>query len=636
MTLFAAAVPTCAQTYEIDPPGSVSTKPVGINAGGAVTGWYGDSSGVLHGFVRDPRGNIAVFDPPSSRRTVPYGINVSGAVTGYYEDSTPRYRGFIRDPQGDIAVFDTTPGSVFTAPYSINASGAVTGHYDESSRVDHGFVRDPQGNIALFDPPGSISTWPLSISAGGAVTGYYEDSTTRRYRGFVRDAHGNIAVFNLPGSISTWPLSSNDSGAMTGVYEDSSGVGHGFVRDPLGKFAVFDPPGSVRTRSGSINTSGAVTGWYWDSSGILHGFVRDPQGNITVFDPSGSVLTNPYSINASGAVTGWYQDSSDADYHYSGFVSTVPNGMDISQYTTPGAIAGNNCACTPTTIPNSVWQSAATAGVSNVMVQAWGGTCPNKCAQSQLTSAQTYGFRTGAYVLLSYFNNQSAQYQVHQAVQAIGSAISDLKIIALDVEPCCGEFVNWKASTPYAVGAQIMDPANHIQTVTVAGLSGVTPPAWKDTGGTTSDGTVHWIDTRTVVASQAERITYISDAVSYIQFLYPHLKLLIHTSNGTDQNWTTITGNCGTTGTNLCPDLIAVPLWDFEHKTFTAGDGTQHLGDGVAGLVPWKPWGSTTWQVRNGNQYDWGSCANTGKCGNDSYFGLTAVDLDYFDPSLFR
>src|SRR5581483_8900108 len=160
-------------------------------------------------------------------------------------------------------------------------------------------------------------------------------------------------------------------------------------------------------------------------------------------------------------------------------------------------------------IPPSSWQSAISAGVSSVAVQAWGGVSQNKLANEQLTGAQDNGLNTGAYVLLTYFSKLSAEQQVAQAVQAIGSAISGLKLMVVNVETCCGEFVSWKPSTPYVAGAQIMDPANHIQKVISGGTSGAQTPLWNDTGGTTTDGTVTWQDTEKVVVSQTQRIAYI-------------------------------------------------------------------------------------------------------------------------------
>jgi hypothetical protein len=51
----------------------------------------------------------------------------------------------------------------------------------------------------------------------------------------------------------------------------------------------------------------------------------------------------------------------------------------------------------------------------------------------------------------------------------------------------------WHASTAYAVGEQVVDPAGNAQKAQTAGTSGTTAPAWNETtGGTTNDGTVVW------------------------------------------------------------------------------------------------------------------------------------------------
>ena len=54
--------------------------------------------------------------------------------------------------------------------------------------------------------------------------------------------------------------------------------------------------------------------------------------------------------------------------------------------------------------------------------------------------------------------------------------------------PQSGSIYNWAPAAPYALGQIIIDPSNHVQKCTVAGLSGNSQPSWNDTGGTTSDG----------------------------------------------------------------------------------------------------------------------------------------------------
>ena len=54
----------------------------------------------------------------------------------------------------------------------------------------------------------------------------------------------------------------------------------------------------------------------------------------------------------------------------------------------------------------------------------------------------------------------------------------------------------WQAGHAYALNAEILDPAGHIQKATTAGTSGSTIPTFNDTGGTTPDGlgTLVWTD----------------------------------------------------------------------------------------------------------------------------------------------
>ena len=50
----------------IDPPGSTLTSPSGINPAGLITGYYVDSRGQYHGFLRAADGTFTTIDPPGS------------------------------------------------------------------------------------------------------------------------------------------------------------------------------------------------------------------------------------------------------------------------------------------------------------------------------------------------------------------------------------------------------------------------------------------------------------------------------------------------------------------------------------------------------------------------------------------
>src|SRR5258708_4383522 len=164
-----------------DPPGSVQTMPMSINAGGAITGSYSDGT-TTHGFLRMPDGTITTFDGPGATGTLPASINAAGAITGYYFTSTTSH-GFLRAPDGSITTFDP-PTADYTYVYSINSHGAITGFYIAAA-VSHGFVRDSDGTITTFDPPASIGTVASAINDPGAIAGYYLDSSYMIH-GFLR------------------------------------------------------------------------------------------------------------------------------------------------------------------------------------------------------------------------------------------------------------------------------------------------------------------------------------------------------------------------------------------------------------------------------------------------------------------
>ena len=222
--------------------------PGSINQKGEIAGTYVDFANGFHGFVRDPGGKITAFDAPGSfSSTRAISINAGGAITGTFIDTTPpvvRTRAYVRDPEGNFTTFDP-PGSVSTVPQSINARGAISGYYNESNQRLFGFVLQPNGKITSIDPPGSISTQAFGINAKGAITGYYSDG--HGTHGFLREPTGTIISFDVPEGTGTFPASINDAGAITGSYINpgpfpgSVPRTFGFVRDPDGNFTSFDP-----------------------------------------------------------------------------------------------------------------------------------------------------------------------------------------------------------------------------------------------------------------------------------------------------------------------------------------------------------------------------------------------------------
>jgi hypothetical protein len=301
-----------------------------INVQGEIAGYYFDSSGVSHGFVRTNRGEITSFDPPGSVSTSAYGSNPEGAIAGYYSDSNGVTHGFVRAPDGKITTFDA-PGSVGTFAAQINPAGVIAGNYVDANSTLHAYLRAPNGHFTTFeapgagtgaDPQGTYTGFVDCINPEGAMTGSVGDASNVSH-GFVRAPHGNITTFDAPGAgtgafLGTFPAGINLFGMIEGDYLDASSVSHGFVRAPGGNITTFDAPSAVGygTFPSTLNDFGVITGSYLDASNVFHGFLRIPDGKFKTFDAPGADLTPgdfngtfPADINLFGVTTGFYIDA---------------------------------------------------------------------------------------------------------------------------------------------------------------------------------------------------------------------------------------------------------------------------------------------------------------------------------------
>jgi hypothetical protein len=226
------------------------TLPGNINATGLITGYYVDSSNVNHGFVRAPGGTITEFDAQGAGTGPGQGTFVSGtdcltdagATVGYYVDSNGVAHGFVRAPDGVITEFDApgagTGPNQGTKCSGINQLGTILGIYVDSSNVNHGFALAPNGTFTFINVPAAGTgpgqgTLPFNINASGAITGTYIDASNVNH-GFLLSSNG-ITTFDAPGAGTgpgqgTQALCNNAADAITGVYLDSNNAVHGFLR----------------------------------------------------------------------------------------------------------------------------------------------------------------------------------------------------------------------------------------------------------------------------------------------------------------------------------------------------------------------------------------------------------------------
>jgi hypothetical protein len=125
---------------------------LGFNQWGAIAGVYIDANSVQHGFLRSPDGEFTTFDVPGAGTgsyqgtgcpsDCPTSLNDLGAIMGSYIDKNGVLHGYLRTPKGKFVTVDPT-GSVFTWSSGMNDVGAVTGYYGDANNVYHDFLRIP-------------------------------------------------------------------------------------------------------------------------------------------------------------------------------------------------------------------------------------------------------------------------------------------------------------------------------------------------------------------------------------------------------------------------------------------------------------------------------------------------------------
>jgi hypothetical protein len=301
------------------------TFPTAISPARVITGYYLDTNAVYHGFVRSRDGTFTNFDAPGAgnqanqyptQGTQAFSINPALVIVGYYTDTSGISHCFLRAPNSTFTNIDP-PGSLGSSnqfPIVINAAGAVVGNFGDQLGF-HGFLRTPGGIFTSFDPPNSSFTIPSGINSKGAISGYYTDGNG--YHGFLRNPDGTFATFDPLGSVYTVTTGINPRGEIIGSYEQNliTGPPHAFLRTVKGTLVTIDFPNtSYGTFPYAINPAGTITGNYFNTTppslGQYSGFVRTARGIFTSFDPPGSTNTTaPTAINPAGDIIGNYPDA---------------------------------------------------------------------------------------------------------------------------------------------------------------------------------------------------------------------------------------------------------------------------------------------------------------------------------------
>jgi hypothetical protein len=258
------------QSFDV-PGAAKGTFAGGLNDSGAIVGYYTDSAGVQHGFLRSPAGAYTTLDPPGAGASGASGIASSGKIVGSYSFTGVSGLGFVLS--GGTYTTINVPGSTQTSALGISPSGTIVGSYSNSSG-DHGFLLSG-ADLTTFDYPGPHTIFPIGVNDSGQVVGYLDTSL-----GFMLDSKG-FTTLTVPGSQATFATGINNLGQIVGYYTKGPNIGpttHGFLLDGSGNYTTFDAPGATGTGTipFGINNKGQVTGYYFDANGNVHGFLATP------------------------------------------------------------------------------------------------------------------------------------------------------------------------------------------------------------------------------------------------------------------------------------------------------------------------------------------------------------------------
>jgi hypothetical protein len=256
----------------VDFPGSILTNAQGINASGDIVGFYTDSGGRQHGFVRSGD-QYRSIDFPNAALTQAHGIGPAGDIVGHYqrqnESGAVPAHGFVLTRRGTFLAVDY-PGHQNTVAQRLLANGTILGCYHDTDTMDtmHGMEFSRRAFSAI---PEATTMHNGATPDGQLIVGLFTDMSDGRGKGYVLN-RGALSSLEVPGSVLTNAEDVNPSGVIVGLFQDAAGAFHGFQYNS-GSFGRVDVPGATATRIFGINAHGDMVGVFVDTGGRRHGFL---------------------------------------------------------------------------------------------------------------------------------------------------------------------------------------------------------------------------------------------------------------------------------------------------------------------------------------------------------------------------
>ena len=282
--VLAASVAIAGQEFvyiPLDYPNSIGTCTRGMNDSGEIVGGYVDSSGNLHGFIRDKYGKYSAIDYPdeSVTGTLATGINNRHEIVGIYLYGDRR-GAFRRGADGTFSAIDVTGFDPSAEPFvaGINRQGTVVGFLTVGGR-NTGLRLGADELVTEVAYPSAVETELGGITDDGLTSGSYFDGV--QLRGLLMQSGGSATSHEYPGAFHTWLLGLNRDSVAVGAYSTAAArellnETHGLRLNKDGSFDVIEPPAAAASFASAVNRNGYIVGCWVDSTGTTHGFLARP------------------------------------------------------------------------------------------------------------------------------------------------------------------------------------------------------------------------------------------------------------------------------------------------------------------------------------------------------------------------
>ncbi len=168
--------PRCPLVYsQFDLTGASDTIPLGINNLGDICGTAKFDDGTQPAFI-SVKQVVTTFAVPAASATFALQVNDTGQMIGYYIDSNGMTHGYMRDSAGTLTYPIDVPGATETLLLGNNASNWGVGRYTDAAGITHGLFFVTPDAILTYDYPGATYTSLTGINKNNLICGYYNDA----------------------------------------------------------------------------------------------------------------------------------------------------------------------------------------------------------------------------------------------------------------------------------------------------------------------------------------------------------------------------------------------------------------------------------------------------------------------------